>query len=109
MSAHKIGGWSVNLNERTGRDSDEIPITNESGGIVAVVWQTDEDFNGENDDAGMKGAASRIVACVNACEGINPEAVPLMLAALNEIVANDPFNQSSAGIIARKAIAAVQP
>ncbi len=32
-----------------------------------------------------------------------------LLAALREIVANDPFNQSSAGIIASKAIAAVQP
>ncbi len=27
--------------------------------------------------------AARIVACVNACEGINPEAVPLILEALH--------------------------
>ena len=30
--------------------------------------------------------AARIVACVNACEGINPEAVPDMLAALEGTV-----------------------
>ena len=29
--------------------------------------------------------AERIVACVNACEGINPEAVPEMLEALKKI------------------------
>ena len=30
----------------------------------------------------LKANADRIVACVNACEGINPEAVPMMLEAL---------------------------
>jgi hypothetical protein len=30
--------------------------------------------------------AARIVACVNACEGINPEAIPLMLEALKSVV-----------------------
>lgn len=29
--------------------------------------------------------ASRIVACVNACKGINPEAVPELLAALKDV------------------------
>ena len=29
--------------------------------------------------------ANRIVACVNACAGINPEAVPLMLATMKKI------------------------
>jgi len=32
------------------------------------------------------GNAARIVACVNACEGINPEAVPDLLEALRRIV-----------------------
>ena len=30
--------------------------------------------------------AERIVACVNACEGLNPEAIPEMLEALQEMV-----------------------
>ena len=30
--------------------------------------------------------ASRIVSCVNACEGINPEAVPEMLEALRSLI-----------------------
>lgn len=35
-----------------------------------------------------EGAANieRIVSCVNACEGINPEAVPLMVKALKDLV-----------------------
>lgn len=73
----------------------------------------------------QRAVLDRMAACVNACAGISNEALSLggpfaaaraaitergaLLAALNEIVANDPFNQSSAGIIARKAIAAVQP
>ncbi len=32
--------------------------------------------------------AERIVACVNACEGINPEAVPELLDALQDIIAD---------------------
>ena len=35
--------------------------------------------------AEVEANAERIVACVNACEGINPEAVPVLLEALQEI------------------------
>lgn len=36
--------------------------------------------------------AARIVACVNACEGINPEAVPDLMKALDVIVGFAGFN-----------------
>lgn len=49
-----------------------------TGNTVAVTY---------NDKGGHK--AQRIVACVNACDGINPEAVPDLLAALLEIAAEN--------------------
>ena len=47
---------------------------------------------GPNEEAN----AARIVACVNACEGINPDAVPDLFAALGDLIAEytaavDPY------------------
>ncbi|MFA6167821.1 MAG: hypothetical protein WC700_14465 [Gemmatimonadaceae bacterium] len=47
---------------------------------VADVWTSDRP------DAERFANAARIVACVNACAGIDPEAVPLMLDALQECI-----------------------
>jgi hypothetical protein len=49
----------------------------------------------------------RIIACVNACAGIRPEAVPLMLAALEKIAAescNHGPGEICPGEIARAAV-----
>lgn len=75
MSGHDIGGWSAELDERVGLNSDEIPIYDENDYIVASCGQMGEDFDGENDDANMKATAARIVACVNGCRGISNEAL----------------------------------
>jgi len=79
-------------------------------------------------DSGYDGEelARRIVACVNACAGLDTkyleeyglpgyaqtisdlgEKVDELLLVLKEIAANDPYHQSSAGILARAAIAHV--
>jgi len=42
--------------------------------------------------------AARIVACVNACEGINPEAVPELLAYIRK---HAPFSVQSAHLLSR--------
>lgn len=86
MSVHDIGGWTAAIDERVGTGGDEVPIYDESGGVVAACWQMGEDFDGENDDANMKANAERIAACVNACQGINPEAVPLLIEALDAMM-----------------------
>jgi hypothetical protein len=41
---------------------------------------------GSRSDAIAQANAKRIVSCVNACAGINPAAVPKLLAALDEFV-----------------------
>lgn len=71
------GEWTAALDERVGTGSDEIPIYDERGGVVAACWQMGEDFDGENDDANMKANAARIAACVNACKGISNVALSL--------------------------------
>ncbi len=43
--------------------------------------------------------AARIVACVNACEGINPEAVPKMLEALRECITDAGAHSINKGTI----------
>lgn len=49
-----------------------------TGELVTVI----HDYRG---DGHCEPTARRIVACVNACEGINPEAVKDMLAALKKV------------------------
>lgn len=43
-------------------------------------------FHGGSEDPEVQANARRIVACVNACEGINPKAVPDLLAACKEVL-----------------------
>lgn len=50
---------------------------------IAVAWARKKEGDGPNEGFDTAEAnAARIVACVNACEGINPEAVKELLEAL---------------------------
>lgn len=123
--------WNVNENA----EPNQWYITSgERKWVIGLI------LNGEMLPQRQKAVLDRIVACVGACEGIDTELLaPRMLGdqiaakmavidraeceakrlkeqnadllgALREIVANDPFSQSSAGIIARAIVAkAVQP
>jgi hypothetical protein len=44
------------------------------------------DVEGDVDEALMKANKKRLVRCVNACRGLNPEVVPEMVAALDDLV-----------------------
>lgn len=54
---------------------------------VFVVAQCSTFCNGTEPEE--RANAARIVACVNACEGINPEAVPDVVKALEELLSLD--------------------
>ncbi len=71
-----------------------------SGPDPETVWANDAELiartaPGEG-HARAHANAARIVACVNACEGINPEAVPDLVRALEGLLADkylsDPIN-----------------
>lgn len=47
----------------------------------------------------MSANAARIVACVNACEGINPEAVPDILRALEAMLVYYNRDQAERGLL----------
>lgn len=80
-----------------------------------VAWlntkKPDEEFVGCGGD--WKANANRIVACVNACAGINPEAVPMTLEALRDVLAVADFDHRGrshdAYMLARAAIALATP
>jgi hypothetical protein len=60
------------------------------GGIDRTICSTGATFDSTDPEAcdiENEANAIRIVACVNACEGINPEAIPDMLEALNRLAA----------------------
>ena len=59
------------------------------GGAWVVRDESEHDLFVVEDPAGAeaKEIAGRIVACVNACEGINPEAVPGLLEACRVVLA----------------------
>ena len=75
MSEHTKGPW------RTGYRYP-CRIISYVGNIPASTCLP-EDEGTESDE--QKANAARIVACVNACEGINPEAVPDAMEALRNI------------------------
>ena len=62
-------------------DNGDITIITNNGFIVGRINRFSESFGDKKDSVN----AARIVACVNACEGINPDAVPEMLEALKGI------------------------
>lgn len=105
------------------RDEDElIQIRASNGAIIARLWidVDDKQFSDE-----QRENARRIVACVNACRGLPTDELEQkvlvaavgtqllalesqrdeLMVALGEIAGCDPYHQSSAGTIARAAIA----
>lgn len=57
-----------------GDGAQQLPILSSDGKIIAAIR-----------DHGHLSDGYRIVACVNGCAGINPEAVPMMFEALREV------------------------
>ena len=84
---HTAEPWSLKTGERSSEIfgiMEEAPTTGPGGlgrynrrRVIATV------HGGRND--GGHANATRIVACVNACAGINPETLPKILAMLREI------------------------
>lgn len=106
-------GWSAS--HVGGGVSDVAPLWLDDE-VVALVVQHEPSAWAIRSDR-VDDNARRLVACWNACRDISTENLednaPVkelahryngLLVALQEIVKNDPFNQSSAGIIARAAI-----
>ena len=83
---------STHRDRRNGGAADDIVDRDEYAQIIVRVR---EDRHGRGD---TKANAARIVACVNACARINPEAVPdllklakAMLLFYDELLADDAF------------------
>lgn len=73
MSKHTPGPWIVeDVSE------DGLAVFSETGPIVAQCHRPDASDHAAN--------AERIIACVNGCEGLNPEAFGDLLEALKHIV-----------------------
>lgn len=62
-------------------DVHQIQVLNEKGNIVCEM---ESPYEQENINY-----AHRIVTCVNACEGINPKAIPEMIQFLNRITRSE--------------------
>lgn len=60
-------------------------------------WKVVAFVRGPIQDEECQANASRIVACVNACAGINPEAVPELLAILKTLSALVPSDEGLGG------------
>lgn len=67
-AAHKPGPWGI----------EKCRCGHDSCSQYTISTQRSSGFSEAN--------ANRIVACVNACEGINPEAAPELLEALEEML-----------------------
>ena len=63
-------------------EDSENDILSESYGKGNGWYEVAAPVSGSGNDDDAQANAERIVACVNACEGIDPEAVPAMLEAL---------------------------
>lgn len=90
MSGHTPGPWAVSAYLSSRTDQIRKNYVSAADGLNGN-WRL---FVTEGPDA--EANAARIVACVNACEGINPDAVPDLLAALGDLIAEytaavDPY------------------
>ena len=84
-------------------------ISSESDGLIGSTHYA------AMDDATMKANAARIVSCVNNCAGINPAAVPGLVAALDRVaLLNEHAGEIGSGMLmtivteARAALAAAK-
>lgn len=73
---HTLEGWRVKTKKERNLDDFGMPVAQTIGGNYFIGNLMDW---GAFDE---KANADRIVACVNACAGINPDAVPDVVAAL---------------------------
>lgn len=94
MNTHTPEPWR--LDEVFVADADQVAIRPENGPeLLAIAWRGAHERYSESlgewledepmTDAEVEANAARIVACVNNCAGINPEAVPMMRDALEEM------------------------
>ena len=91
---HTPGKWILTPNNTESGDISPFHYIDAPGGqVLAVKAASLSEAN-----------AARIVACVNACEGINPEAVPEMLEALRWIRDNCTGLPAVARALAARAI-----
>lgn len=74
---HTPGQWSILDESQAGH----TPAIVSNGKFICELRGPRQDWSPSKE---TEANAHRIVACVNACEGINPEAVPAMLEALKE-------------------------
>lgn len=65
-----------------------------NGWTVAELSIEDNEDTAEADGAIRDANAARIVACVNACAGINPEVVPEMVVLLEKLQSEIGFSHS---------------
>ena len=81
---HTEGPWLISKPRHPGKDQEnDRLIHTKDGRHVAETFQ----YQNHSSPSGPSiPNAQRIVACVNACEGINPEAVPDLLEALTRLV-----------------------
>ncbi len=86
MSKHTPEPWSL----------DEFYMEYAGGSSVPIISPWIQDYFGRGDRRHEEAAANmaRIVACVNACAGINPEAVPELIRAVDAFLQSggDPLN-----------------
>ncbi len=76
MSKHTSGKWTLRY------DGDKIMIL---GPIKDDGWQTVLAYLDKRNTPQAEANAERIIDCVNACEGINPKAVPETLEILKKL------------------------
>jgi len=106
-SKHTMGPWRVGTGTVTRMDCETKTVCGQ-GIVIAeapAYIQEERPVRDAN--------AARIVACVNACEGLNPAAIPDLLAAAEEALAlhgdsYTPDDWNSAGRALRTAIRAAK-
>ncbi len=89
---HTPGPWKYDTTEKHYRRNtirkNGIPIARvldiKEGSQFDALWPQPKTTRANGD---------RIVACINACEGINPEAVPVLLEALERLSSTECFVQ----------------
>ena len=83
MTNHTLGPWKVYHKRLRPQFKTKIIEIQRQGGEAIIAWPG---FDSCDLPKGVKLAnARRIVACVNACAGINPEAVPDLVAKLEKV------------------------
>ncbi len=104
MDKHTPEPWNVmfnydnNINEEApGRHT----IRSKDGWNIARIWE-----NIGNSDSSAN--ARRIVSCVNACAGINPEAVPDLVKALLGLIDACTPSDSDRGSVKRPTLEALE-